>query len=108
MEFLVEFQLTIPDAIDPAEVDARRKAEAAASAELARAGQLVRLWTVSRSPGRWRGIGLYRANSRREMDALLGALPLHDWMRVTVTALEAHPNDPSPAPVSDLAASGSG
>jgi len=38
MEFLVEFQLTIPQEADPAEVDARKQAETAASAELARAG----------------------------------------------------------------------
>jgi muconolactone delta-isomerase len=104
MEFLVEFKLTIPQDADPADVDARRQAETAASAQLARAGQLVRLWTVSRSPGRWRGIGLYRADSESEMEALVLALPLHDWMQVTVTALEAHPNDPTPAPGSDLAA----
>jgi muconolactone delta-isomerase len=36
------------------------------------------------------------------MDELLHALPLHDWMQVTVTALEAHPNDPTPVPASDL------
>jgi muconolactone delta-isomerase len=36
------------------------------------------------------------------MDELLHALPLHDWMRVTVTALEAHPNDPTPPPAGDL------
>ena len=106
MEFLVEFHLTIPPETDPAVVDARRQAETAASAELARAGRLVRLWTVSRSPGRWRGIGLYRANSKNEMDVLLRALPLHDWMHLTLTTLEAHPNDPAPAPVSDPAASG--
>jgi muconolactone D-isomerase len=104
MEFLVEFRLTIPQDVDPADVDARRRAETAASAELARAGHLVRLWTISRSPGRWRGIGLYRADGKSEMDELLRALPLHDWMQVTVTALEAHPNDPTPTPASDLGA----
>lgn len=107
MEFLVEFQLTIPQEADPAEVDARKQAETAASAELARAGQLVRLWTVSKSPGRWRGMGLYRADSKSRMEALLRALPLYDWMQVTVTALEAHPNDPALAPGSDRAASAS-
>jgi muconolactone delta-isomerase len=108
MEFLVEFHLTIPPETDPAVVDARRQAETAASAQLAQAGKLVRLWTVSRSPGRWRGMGLYRADSKSEMDALLRALPLHEWMRVAVTALEAHPNDPTPEPASDVAASPSG
>ena len=107
MEFLVEFQLTIPQQADPADVDARKQAETAASAELARAGQLVRLWTLSKSPGRWRGMGLYRADSESSMDAVLRGLPLYDWMKVTVTALEAHPNDPALAPRSDPTASAS-
>ena len=29
------------------------------------------------------------------MDGLLRALPLYEWMRVTVTPLEPHPNDPA-------------
>jgi muconolactone delta-isomerase len=29
------------------------------------------------------------------LDGLLAALPLADWLRVTVTPLEAHPNDPA-------------
>jgi muconolactone delta-isomerase len=36
-----------------------------------------------------------RAESRAELDALLGALPLYEWMRVSVTPLEPHPNDPA-------------
>jgi len=42
-------------------------------------------------------IGLYRADSETELDDLLGALPLADWLRVTVTPLAAHPNDPGTA-----------
>jgi muconolactone delta-isomerase len=37
---------------------------------------------------------LYRANSATELDNLLGALPMADWMRATITELEPHPNDP--------------
>jgi Protein of unknown function (DUF3237) len=34
-----------------------------------------------------------------ELDGLLGDLPLDGWMRMTMTALEPHPNDPtSPRP----------
>jgi muconolactone delta-isomerase len=29
-----------------------------------------------------------------EIDAFLADLPLYDWLHVTVTALETHPNDP--------------
>jgi len=94
MEFLVEFDLTTPAGAAEDEVTARTEAEGAASAELARAGHLERLWTVSRAPGRWRGLGLYRASEEAEMNALLRALPLYEWMDVTVTPLEAHPHDP--------------
>ena len=42
-------------------------------------------------------LGLYRTDSEAELDGLLAALPLADWLRVTVTPLEAHPNDPATA-----------
>ena len=53
-------------------------------------------------------MGLYRADSKSRMEALLRALPLDDWMQVTLTALEAHPNDPALAPASNRAANTSG
>jgi muconolactone delta-isomerase len=40
---------------------------------------------------------LYRADSQAELGDLLAALPLADWLRVTVTPLEAHANDPAMA-----------
>ena len=42
-------------------------------------------------------IGLYRADSEAELDDLLGALPLAGWLRVAVTPLEEHANDPATA-----------
>ena len=36
-------------------------------------------------------IGLYRADSEAELDGLLAALPLADWLHVTVTPLERAP-----------------
>jgi len=42
-------------------------------------------------------LGLYRAESETELDGLLSALPLYEWMTVTVTGLERHPNDPAAA-----------
>jgi muconolactone delta-isomerase len=38
---------------------------------------------------------LYSAEDEEQLDGLLSALPLDDWMRVTVTPLEAHPHDPA-------------
>jgi muconolactone delta-isomerase len=94
MEFLVEFELGVPPGTPHAEVEQRQRAESAAAAELAEDGHLVRLWTRPLAGGRTTSVGVYRADSEAELDGLLGALPLADWLRVTVTRLEAHPNDP--------------
>ena len=94
MEFLVEFQFHIPDGTPESEVNERYAAEAAASARLAREGHLVRLWRPPVIAGERRALGLYRAHDAAELDGLLGALPLHDWMETTITPLASHPNDP--------------
>jgi muconolactone delta-isomerase len=99
MEFLVGFDVTIPDGTPESEVKERVSAEASAAAGLAREGHLVRLWRLPVAPGQSKAVGLYRADSEAELDGLLAALPLDGWMQVTVTPLEAHPNDPgSPRP----------
>lgn len=99
MEFLVEFDVNIPDGTPGAEVAERVGAEATAAADLARRGHLVRLWKPPVAPGETKAVGLYRADGDAELDALLGALPLNGWMEMTVTPLEPHPNDPtSPRP----------
>ncbi len=99
MEFLVEFEVGVPPGTPDAEVEQRQRAESSAAAELAKDGHLVRLW---RRPLAGDGtgntaIGLYRADSEAELDDLLGALPLAEWLRVTVTPLATHPNDPATA-----------
>jgi muconolactone D-isomerase len=94
VEFLVEFNLKIPAGAPQSEVDERVSAEAAASAELARQGHLVRLWRPPAAPGERKALGLYRADSEAQLNGFLGALPLAGWMEVTVTALQPHPNDP--------------
>jgi muconolactone delta-isomerase len=40
---------------------------------------------------------VYRADNGPELGELLAALPLADWLRVTVTSLEARLNDPATA-----------
>jgi muconolactone D-isomerase len=97
IEFLVEFELEVPAGAPQEEVQRRQSAESAAAAKLAEDGHLVRLWRVSAGGDGATAIGLYRADSEAELDGLLGALPLADWLRVTVTPLEAHPNDPAGA-----------
>jgi muconolactone D-isomerase len=95
MEFLVDFEVTVPVGTPPSEVRDREQAEAAAAAKLADDGQLVRLWRRPRAAGGAAAVGLYRADSETQLEALLSDLPLADWLRVTVTPLDSHPNDPA-------------
>ena len=96
-EFLVEITTTIPDGTDPAEVDARRAAEAVRARELAATGHLGRLW---RPVGEMRSIGLWRAEDEDDLRFnVLGTLPLRAWMNFRVTAVQPHPNDPGAATV---------
>ena len=99
MEFLVGFDVTIPDGTPESEVEKHASAEAAAAARLARQEHLVRLWRPPVAPGESKAVGLYRADTQEQLDGLLGALPLNGWMQISVTPLEPHPNDPtSPRP----------
>ncbi len=94
MEFLVEFESHIPSGTPEGEIQQRYSAEAAASARLAHEGRLVRLWRPPVAPGQRKALGLYRAENATELDGILGDLPLHDWMEISVTPLESHPSDP--------------
>lgn len=96
MEFLVEFEVNVPDRVPASEVEARESAEASTAARLVDEGHLVRLWKTPAGPGETKTLGLYRADGKAQLAGLLGALPLHDWMNITVTPLEPHPNDPVP------------
>ncbi|HEY6638691.1 MAG TPA: muconolactone Delta-isomerase family protein [Solirubrobacterales bacterium] len=94
MEFLVDFQVNVPEGTPEFEVKDRERAEASAAARLVDDGQLVRVWTRPVAGGENSILGLYRANGEAELEALLRALPLYGWMHVTVTPLGPHPNDP--------------
>src|SRR5246127_5071757 len=102
MEFLVEFEVNVPDGAPVSEIEARNLAEASAAARLVDEGHLLRLWKPPAAPGETKALGLYRADSEDQLAGLLGALPLYDWMNITVTTLTAHPNDPGP-PATDSA-----
>jgi muconolactone delta-isomerase len=90
----VDFKVNIPDGTPESEVRDRDSAEATAASKLAEQGHPRRLWNTPRADGETRILGLYRADSELELEALLGALPLAEWMHVTITPLEPHPNDP--------------
>ena len=95
MEFLVEFDVKLPEDAPRSEVQKRESGEAAAAARLGAEGHLVRIWKPPVEPDETKALGLYRADSRAQLDGLLRALPLADWMRVTITPLQPHPNDPA-------------
>jgi hypothetical protein len=65
-------------------------------------GHLLRVWKRPVAPGQTKVLGLYRADSETQLDGLLAALPLFEWMHITVTTLEAHPNDPAAARATNL------
>jgi muconolactone D-isomerase len=95
MEFLVEFAITVPEGTPASDVRERQRAEAVAANQLVEEGHLLRLWTQDASNGETTVLGLYRADGRAELDRRLVALPLHEWMEITVTPLGPHPNDPA-------------
>jgi muconolactone D-isomerase len=97
MEFLVEFEVEVPPGTPDAEVEQHQRAESAAAAKLAEDGHLVRLWRRPLVGDGTTAIGLYRAFSQTQLNDLLAALPIADWLHVTVTPLAAHPNDPATA-----------
>ena len=94
MEFLVEFEITVPAGTADTEVEAREGAEEMAAAALVEQGHLLRVWKLAAANGQSSILGLYRAGSRRQLEGLLEALPLYEWMRIEITPLRPHPNDP--------------
>jgi muconolactone D-isomerase len=95
LEYLIDFTIDIPDGTPPADVDQRAQAEAARVGVLAAEGHVLRVWRPQPEDGRWRAIGLYRADDEAELNAILGTLPLFTWMTIEVRALAPHPNDPA-------------
>ena len=95
MEFLVEFEVEVPEGTRESEVERRFSAEASAAAKLVDEGHLLRVWRRNAVADDPTVIGLYAADSEAELNGLLGALPLADWMQVTVIPLAPHPNDPA-------------
>ena len=95
MEFLVQFELQIPDDMPESVFEELERAESAAVETLADHGQLVRLWQASANTDATTSLGLFRAGSRAELDALLRDLPLYEWMRTSITTLVQHPDDPA-------------
>jgi muconolactone delta-isomerase len=91
-EFLVTFIRAVPDGTPAAAVEAADAGEAQAARDLAGQGHLVRLWALP-APGQ--ALGLWRAPDAGAMQAIVTALPLHDYLEVETTPLTPHPSDPA-------------
>jgi muconolactone delta-isomerase len=88
MEFLVTMTTLVPEGTPEAAVDDIRTREAVRSQELAaeRRPPLV--------PGEWRTLGLFEADDRASLEAVLLSMPLRIWRTDEVVPLSPHPNDP--------------
>lgn len=91
MEFLVSIEIEWPPDAPAERREAIFAAELERGQELARRGQLRRLWRV---PGRWANWSLYDVADATELHEALSSLPLWPWMNIQVHPLAQHPNDP--------------
>lgn len=90
-EFFTWFTFSVPDGVDPADVDRAREAEARRAREMAQLGHLRRIWKV---PAQGIALGLWQAGDIEELRTILAGLPLAPWLDVEIVPLTAHPNDP--------------
>jgi muconolactone delta-isomerase len=95
MQYLVTMTTHVPDGTPEQSVDEVRQREAAHSAGLAAAGELLRLWRPPLRPGEWRSLGLFVAADDDQLEKTLAGMPLRIWRTDEVTPLSPHPNDPA-------------
>jgi muconolactone delta-isomerase len=94
-EFLTTFEVAFPESASEQEIADMKAREAARVRGLAEQGHVVRLWSLPPTPGRWRALGLWRAEDADELKSLLKSLPMDSWMDTEITPLTQHPNDPT-------------
>jgi muconolactone delta-isomerase len=93
-EFLISMTITVPAGTPDPVVEQTNKREADRADELARQGHLLRLWAQPAGPGQAQTLGLWSAATTAQMQEIVTALPLHDWMAEQTTLLSPHPSDP--------------
>jgi muconolactone delta-isomerase len=107
MEYLVTMTARVPAGTPEAAVDDIRAREARRSTELARAGELLRLWRPPLLPGEWRTLGLFSAPDNGSLEQTLASMPLRIWRTDEPLRLSVHPNDPASAGAVPVALAGS-
>ena len=94
-EFLVTFTPAIPDGTSIQEIAEATAREADHARDFAKQGHLVRLWVLPTERDVSPALGLWRAGSETEMQAILESLPLRDYQTTQATPLTPHPSDPA-------------
>lgn len=97
MEYLVTMTTRVPAGTPDAAVSDIRVRESRRAAELAQAGQLLRLWRPPLQPGEWRSMGLFSAPDDDSLEEALASMPLRVWRSDEPLRLSSHPNDPASA-----------
>jgi len=107
MEYLVTMTTRVPAGTPESVVKDIRDREALRAAELAGAGQMLRLWRPPLQPGEWRSLGLFSAPDDASLEQALSSMPLRVWRSDEPLRLSTHPNDPALAGEAPSARAGS-
>jgi muconolactone delta-isomerase len=94
-EFFVTFTRAVPQGTRAGDVADATAREAVRSRELARRGNLIRLWTLPADHDAKPALGLWRASGGPEMQAIVESLPLYPYQATRTTKLAPHPSDPA-------------
>jgi muconolactone delta-isomerase len=94
-EFLVTFTPDVPGGTPAADVADATVREAERVRELAKLGEVIRVWALPAVDGVTPVLGLYRAGSDEELQAILQSLPLRPYLRTRTVSLSPHPSDPA-------------
>jgi muconolactone delta-isomerase len=95
-EFLTTFDINIPADTRGQAAAEIEEAEAERAGQLARQGNLLRLWMLPpQASGGTRALGLWQALDAADMQTILRSLPLDTWMTVQTAPLTPHPSDPA-------------
>ena len=94
-EFLVTFTPAVPEGTPAHDVEDAKAREAERARELAKQGNLTRLWALPAKQGVSSALGLWRADGAAEMQAILESLPQYPYLRTQTTPLSPHPSDPA-------------
>ncbi len=89
MEYLVEIAIQLPPELDDEDRAALVQAERRRGSELVREGRIRAIWRLE-GVG-IRNAGIWRAENRRALDAMVASLPMFEWMTAAVTPLSPHP-----------------